>query len=64
MEVQWPFGTEKSMPDCRLAEFRIRPILSYGKVVRARKSRPIYKRMTVYRGTGLGRFHCISIGAF
>ena len=35
MEVFWPVGTEKSMPDCGLVEFQIRQVLFYGKVVRA-----------------------------
>ena len=35
MEVFRPVGTEKSMPDCGLVEFRIRQVLFYGKVARA-----------------------------
>ena len=33
MEVFWPVGTEKSITDCGLAEFQIRQVLLYGKVV-------------------------------
>ena len=31
MEVFWPVGTEKSIPDCGLVEFRIRQVLFHGR---------------------------------